>query len=320
MSESRPLLVYSGPVDAVEILKKTIGSSFDVLRVEPNPDQVGPALRRARAFLDASMKVRIDAAMIDAAGNLQVVATATTGANHIDGAALTRRGIPLLTLRGQTEILKQLTPAAEHSWLLLMACARRLRAATEHVLSGGWDRVRFPGIMLKGRTLGVIGCGRIGQYMARYAQAFGMNVVGYDPFLTDWPAQILQVDLEHLLPNSDFVSIHVPFTIDSGTRNLLNRERLEAMKPGGIVINTSRGEVIDEAALLDLLRSGHIAGAALDVLAGEPDISEHPLRLYAHDNPNLIITPHIGGFSPEAVRMTVEFTGRRILRHFGFPS
>jgi D-3-phosphoglycerate dehydrogenase len=250
-----------------------------------------------------------------AAPSLRVVATATTGADHIDAAALAARGIPLLTLQGQTAVLRELTPAAEHSWLLLMACARRLRAATEHVLAAGWERTEFPGLMLRGRTLGLIGCGRIGQWMARYAAAFGLNVLGYDPHLRDWPPTIQSSPLLELLAASDFVSLHVPMTPQ--TTGLVTRAHFEAMKPGAIFVNTSRGGLVDEGALLDALRSGHLAGAGLDVLQGEPDVRDHPLRRYAEGHPNLVITPHIGGFSPDAVATVVAFSARRILQELG---
>jgi D-3-phosphoglycerate dehydrogenase len=282
-----------------------------VRRVDPEPRALAAALESAVAFLDASMKVRLHAGMIGAARALRVVATATTGADHVDAEALRARGIALLTLKGQP-ILEELTPAAEHSWLLLMACARHLRGAIAHALAGGWERTAFPGVMLRGRTLGVIGCGRIGSWMARYAQAFGMQVLGYDPFRRDWPDALRAVTLPELLGASDFVTLHVHLSAD--TRGMIDRSCFEAMKPGAAFVNTSRGELIDEAALLDGLRSGRLAAAALDVVTGEPDLADHPLRRYALDHHNLILTPHIAGYSLDAVTRAVEFTAARILR------
>jgi D-3-phosphoglycerate dehydrogenase len=309
------VLLYSGPRDAEPALRGAVANRIEVRRVEAEPAAVASGLREASAFLDASMKVPIDAGMIAAAPALRVVATATTGADHIDAAALLARRIPLLTLQGQTEVLRELTPAAEHSWLLLLACARRLRAATEHVLAGGWERTDFPGIMLNGRTLGLIGCGRIGQWMARYAAAFGMKVLGYDPYVPEWPAGIAPVTLNELLASSDFVSLHVPMTPENA--GLVTRAHFETMKPGAVVINTSRGGLVDEAALLDVLQRGHLAAAGIDVLHGEPNVQDHPLRRYAEGHANVIITPHIGGFSPDAVATVVAFAGRRILTELG---
>ena len=195
--KGQPLVVYSGPRDLEPVVREALGDRFVVRWVPPEDDVVAKALRDAAVFLDASMRVRMTAAMVDDAPDLQLVVTATTGADHIDGAALARRHIPLLTLKGQTHVLNGLTPAAEHSWLLLLACARSLPAARAHVIDAGWDRTRFPGVMLRGRALGIIGCGRIGQWMARYGHAFGMVCRGYDPYLTEWP--------EHLVPTD-----HIP--------------------------------------------------------------------------------------------------------------
>jgi len=312
---ARPVLVYSGPVEAHEALRETAGGAMDVVRVEPEPAAVSEALRGATAFLDASMKVRVGAPMVDAAPHLKVVAVAATGADHIDAEALGRRGIPLYTLRGQTEVLRNLTPAAELSWLLLMACARQLRGAVEHVIDGGWDRASFPGIMLRGTTLGVVGVGRIGTWMTRYATAFGMTCLGYDPHAASWPDGVERTSLEDLLARADFVGLHVPLTKENA--GFFDRACFERMKPGAVFVNTSRGDLTDEQALLDGLRSGRIAAAGLDVLKGEPDVADHPLRQYALTHPNLIITPHIGGFSPGAVRVVVRHSARRILGQLG---
>ena len=309
----RPVLVYTGPPDAVRAVHAA--GVFDVVAVPPERDALASALVRATAFLDASMKVRIDAAMIAAAPDLKVVTTATTGADHIDAVALTARGIPLMTLAGQIEVLSQLTAAAEHSWLLLMACARQLRAAVGHVLEGGWNRVEFPGLMLRNRRLGLVGCGRIGQCMARYGRAFDMDVVGVDPAIDPWPEGLTRIDLEGLFETSDCISVHVP--LNDATRGLVSAPLLARVRPGAIIVNTSRGEIVDEAALLHGLRAGRIGAAGLDVLTGEPDIADHPLRAYARAHDNLVITPHIGGFSPDAVAIAVEFAARRAAAHLG---
>lgn len=310
------LLVYTGPEEAESAIREVASDQFDVVHVEPTIGDMSAGLASAAALLDASMKVRIDRNMIEGAPELRVVATATTGADHIDRQALQDRGIPLLTLKGQTEVLGNLTPAAELSWLLLMACARHLRGATDHVLEGGWNRTDFPGTMLRGRTIGIIGCGRIGGWMARYAQAFGMHILGYDPFLKEWPPHIERTPLDDLLVRSDFVTLHV--NLSDETRGMLDRSKFERMKPGCVFVNTSRGDLTDEDALLDGLRSGRIAAAGLDVLMGEPEVENHPLRLYAVNHPNLLITPHIGGFSLDAVRVVVRFSAERIMKHFGY--
>jgi D-3-phosphoglycerate dehydrogenase len=150
--------------------------------------------------------------------------------------------------------------------------------------------------------------------MSRYANSFGMNVLGYDPLLASWPDGIEKLDLDPLLGNSDFISIHVPLNKD--TRGLIGIREFELVKPGAIFVNTSRGEVIDEEALRLALLDGRIGAAGLDVLAGEPDIDRHRLVEYAREHDNLIITPHIGGFAPEAFKYLLSFTCNRIVDFF----
>jgi phosphoglycerate dehydrogenase-like enzyme len=310
------ILAYLGPPDHVSTIAEVTGRAFDVRCVEPDAAAVADVLRSgAAALLDASMRVRITKPMIEAAPALRIVAAATTGADHIDSNALRDRGIPLVTLRGQHELLNQLTPAAEHSWLLLMACARGLCAAHRAVLAGEWNRIEFPGIMLRGKILGIVGLGRIGKWMARYADAFGMKCQAVDPYAVEWPAYVTRTDLDELLATSDFTTLHVHLTDE--TRGLIDARRIALMKRGAILINTSRGDIVDESALLGALKQGQIGGAGLDVLTGEPDVMNHPLRTYALDHDNLIITPHIGGFSPDAVRTVIRFSAEQIVRYFG---
>jgi D-3-phosphoglycerate dehydrogenase len=211
------------------------------------------------------------------------------------------------------ELLRNLTPAAEFSWALLMACARKLPEAINQVKTGSWDREMVPGIMLRGKRIGIIGCGRIGTWMSTYANAFGMDVVGYDPFITDWPPQIETVSLEELVHTSDFITIHVP--LNENTKGLFSSKHFDTIKTGMILINTSRGAVIDEKALLEALESKRLRAAGLDVLTDEPDIQQSPLFSYIQTHDNLIITPHCGGFSPDAVRIVCSRAAEKILEH-----
>lgn len=307
-------LLYLGPPDLADFVRQRLGAGFTV-HVATDEAAADAVLPTCDAILDAYMKVPFPQTRLEQAERLRVVVTATTGADHIDDEALAARGIPLLTLRGQTEVLRDVTAAAEHSWLLLMAVARQLIPAARAVRAGDWDRNQFPGLMLRGRTIGIVGCGRIGQWMGRYAEAFGMRRLGFDPHLDPWPGHIERVPLETLLTEADAVSVHVP--LGDATRGLLDRDAFATMKAGVIVVNTSRGEVIDEAALLVGLTSGHVAGAGLDVLQGEPDVAGHPLRRYAETHDNLIVTPHIGGFSPDAVKHVLRFCCKRLDAFFG---
>ena len=315
MSGDRPGFVYVGAAAGLEGLTAALGDRARAIHVAAEPGPLADALTTASAFIDASMKVRITDAMVAAAPQLGVISTATTGSDHIERAELDRRGIPVRTLREDPELLLGLTPAAELTWSLLMALARRLVPAVQHVRKGGWDREEFPGVMLRGKTLGLLGCGRIGQWMARYAKAFDMRVVGHDPFLAQWPDDIERVEREEVCAQADFVSVHVH--LSDATRGLMGAKMFGLMRPTAYFLNTSRGAVADEAALLDALQQGRIAGAGVDVLDGEPDVTDHPLRLYAETHDNLLITPHCGGFSPDAVRIVCRRAGEKALETLG---
>ena len=307
-------IVFTGPANAVDWLDQELGDRYNIIHVPAEANQLAGALETADVLLDASMLVPISARMIDAAGSLRLVITATTGADHIDSNALDSRDIPLKTLRGQTEFLRNITPAAELTWLLLMACARRLRGAIQHVESGGWDRQQFPGMMLRGRTVGVIGCGRIGTWVARYARAFDMQVLGYDPLLSE-PDEIIEpTTLEDVFLRSDFIVLTLTFGPE--TEGLIGTQELSLMKKDATLINTSRGAIVREQELLDGLKRGHPAFLGVDVLEGEPNIGNSKIWQYAKSHDNVIITPHIGGFSPDALEHVLRHTAKRIIAFF----
>lgn len=306
-------ILYLGAEVGARAAEEASAGRADIVRVPTNAADVGSEITSCDAILDASMKVPITDEMVASAAKLKIISCATTGSDHIERTELNRRGIPVRTLMEDRALLLNLTPAAELSWALLMACARMLPAAFDHVKSGGWDRERFPGIMLKGKRIGIIGCGRIGTWMSRYAHAFGMDIVGYDPFLSEFPPHIAPVSLEELAATSDFITIHVPLTDD--TRELFTEKHFAAVKSGTILINTSRGAVINEQALLDALESKRIKAAGLDVLSDEPDIESSALFQYAQTHNNLILTPHCGGFSPDAVKIVCRRAAEKIVEH-----
>ncbi len=302
-------VIFLGPPDLQGFVAERLGSAYAVIAANEEV-AVRRHLHDADFVLDAYMRVRFNADMIASASRLRAFVAATTGADHVDKASLDERAIPLLTLRGETELLRELTPAAELTWLLIMACARNVRAAFEDVLAGVWDRNRHPGMMLRGRTLGIIGCGRIGQWVARYAEAFGMRRLGYDPHILQWPAGVERCTLDRVLAGSDVVSVHVP--LNESTRGLLGEREIGLMKAGAILVNTSRGEITDELAIIKALSRDQLRAVGVDVLCGEPDVNGHPLLEYARAHPNVVITPHIGGFSPDAVRTVLDFCCSRI--------
>ncbi len=305
-------LLYLGPSDSTALVGRTLGDGWTVMRAEPSEASVDALIADCEFLLDASMKVPLDAARLRRAQSLRAVFTATTGANHIDSAALENRGIPLFTLKGQRDVLHRVNAAAELSWLLLMACARGLRGAIEHVMDGGWDRTQFPGLQLRGRTLGILGCGRNGCWMAAYGNAFGMEVLGCDPAIAEWPHGIVRCEYDDLLRRADAIGIHVTYSHE--TENLVGARELALMKPGAILINTSRGQIVDEDAVVAAIDSGRLRGYGTDVIATEPDIARSPVWQRARVDRRIIVTPHIGGFSPDALAVVLAFTAQRIVQ------
>lgn len=257
----------------------------------------------------------IDAEVLAAAPNLQYLATPTTGLTHIDLDAAERRGVRIISLQGEVEFLRGIRATAEHTVNLMLSLLRRTPAAAEHVCAGGWDRDTFLGGELYGKRVGLVGVGRLGSLVASYLQAFGCEVVGYDPDAASAAASgATPVSLDELLSSSEIVSLHAAYT--PGQPGWFNSGCFRRMKPGSFFINTARGELVDEAALLEALRSRHLAGAALDVLSGEDStgMGRHPLVQWARENRNLLITPHIGGCTRESMEKTELFLAEKLCR------
>ncbi len=256
-------------------------------------DELVQALATATALIVRS-ETKVTAAMIDGAPELKVVARAGIGVDTIDVAAATRRGIAVMNAPGANTV-----SAAEHAIALLLSLLRHIPEAAETMRQGGWDRKRFEGSELRGKTLGVVGLGRIGGYVARVAHAFGMTIVAYDPFVTPQRAAELQarlVPIERLLEEADIVTLHVALTDE--TRHILNAPRLALMKPTAFLVNTARGELVDEGALVAAVKEKRIAGAAIDVFAEEPLPKESPLR----GLDRVLLTPHLAASTSEAQR------------------
>ena len=237
-------------------------------------------------------QTRVDGPVIESGANLKVIARAGIGLDNVDVDAATRRGVMVVNAP-QSNILS----AAEHTVALLLALARNVPQANSALRSGSWERERFQGVELHGKTLGVIGLGRVGTMVAQRSLSFGMRIVAYDPYVSrDRARQMgieLMPDLGALLVQADFVTIHLPRTPD--TEGLIGEQELALMKEGSRLVNTARGGIVDEAALEGSLRGGHLGGAALDVFADEP-VTEHPL--FGLDN--VVVTPHLGAATAEA--------------------
>jgi D-3-phosphoglycerate dehydrogenase len=261
----------------------------------------------------------IDREVIDAGPNLRVIVTATTGLDHIDVPYAEASGVTVLSLAGETEFLQGITATAEHTWALLLALVRRIPAAVQSAASGRWDRDSFRGRQLAGKRLAVVGLGRVGRQVSGYGRAFGMRVAAFDPGAGETPSGVDRVStLRDALAGADVLTLHVPLRAE--TRRMIGPAELAELPDGAVLVNTSRGEVVEEDALLQALESGKLAGAALDVVHGERDEvsrTSSPLLAYAREHDNLIVTPHVGGATVESMEATEIFMARKLVAFLG---
>jgi len=247
---------------------------------------------------------------------LKAIVTATTGLDHIDVEHAQLHGIAVLSLQGEDQFLRDVSATAEHTWALLLGLHRWIVPAFMAVRRSEWNRDAFRGHELKGKRLGIVGLGRIGKKVARYGQAFEMDVAAHDPFTDEWlPNVAWKSTLPDLLETSDVLTLHIP--LNSGTKGIIGARELTMLPQGSVLINTSRGELVDELELVETLESNHLAGAALDVIRGERDgegLAESPLLAYARTHDNLLITPHIGGATHESMAKTEVFMVQKLKR------
>jgi D-3-phosphoglycerate dehydrogenase len=265
---------------------------FEVLNLAGKPrEELERALAGAHALIVRS-ETRVTADLLTRAPQLRVIARAGIGVDTIDVHAATRRGIAVMNAPGANTV-----SAAEHALGLLLSLVRHIPGAAEAMRRGEWDRKRYEGTELRGKTMGIVGLGRIGGHVTQLARAFGMTVIGYDPYLSPERAAELQVKvvpLDQLLRTADVVTLHVALTDE--TRHLINAARLQLMKPTAFLINTARGELVDETALVAAITARQIAGAAVDVFSQEPLPADAPLRKLDR----VILTPHLAASTSEA--------------------
>ena len=263
----------------------------------------------------------VTASVIDAAEKLKVIGRAGAGLDNVDLKAASRRGIVVMNTPGGNTIT-----TAEHALSLLLSLARGIPQATASVKAGRWEKKKFMGIELYNKTLGILGLGQIGRYVAKLAQGFSMNVIAFDPYLSEDQAKkmgIGQVTMEELFRRSDFITVHTPLTPD--TKNLINAERIAQMKEGVRIINCARGGIVNESDLHQALVSKKVAGAAFDVFEKEPVDPDHPLLKLD----NFICSPHLGAATAEAqenvalaiAEQVVDYLLRGVIRNAAnFPS
>jgi D-3-phosphoglycerate dehydrogenase len=249
-------------------------------------------------------QVQVDAELIAAGSRLIVIGRAGVGVDNVDLDAATRAGITVVNAPTGNTIA-----AAEHTLALLYGVARKTAAADASVRRGEWQRAQFTGSELRGRTLGIIGLGKIGQAIAVRARAMEMVVLGVDPFVTAEQAAnhgVELVDFEAMLAQADIVTVHVPLT--RATRGLIGREAIARMRPGSIILNVARGGIVDEVAVAEALASGHLGGAGIDVFEAEPPTGSPLLEA-----PNTLLTPHLGASTAEAQVLVAEEVAAQVL-------
>lgn len=299
--EARAILSGLGELD-----EREVGNRDELIKILP-----------AYHVLITRLAYHIDRDVIEAGLNLKVIVTPTTGLDHIDLGCAAERGIRVISLKGETQFLESITATAELTWGLILALIRQMPSALDDVRAGKWRRDLFRGIELKEKCLGILGYGRLGKIVARYALAFQMKVFACDIAAQQPIDGIKMVDLPTLLAQSDIITLHLP--LDETTVNMVSSEFFSRMKSGSYFINTSRGGLVDEQPLLEALNAGKIAGAAVDVISGETGFDYHdvksPMIEYAKKNSNLIITPHVGGATWDSMWKTEIFVARKLHDH-----
>ena len=295
MTLRRAVFLDHSSLDLGDLDLSRLRGCFDELQLHPTtaPHEVAERLQGASVAI--TNKVHLDATALTACPDLRLILVSATGTNNVDLQAARAQGIVVSNCQGYG------TPSvAQHTLALLLALATRLPDYQQAVADGKWAQARqfclldFPIVELEGKTLGLLGHGELGGAVARLAEAFGMRVLSGQ--LPGRPARDDRLSLAELLPQVDALTLHCP--LNDSTRNMIGAAELALLKPGAFVVNTARGGLIDEQALADALRSGHLGGAATDVLSVEPPVNGNPLL--AGDIPRLVVTPHSAWGAVEA--------------------
>jgi D-3-phosphoglycerate dehydrogenase len=295
-----------------------LDARFAVTELDDPRQDTDAGLARTEVLF-APLGYQVDEAKMRRAPRLRAVVSNTTGIPHIDAGAAARRGIWVCALHDEPAFLDRITPTAELTVGLMIACMRRIPAAARAAAEGRWDRRPWGAPrMLSRLRLGIVGYGRLGRKVAAAGAAFGMDVAWFDPHVAGGVPS-----LDALAARSDVLSLHAPANAE--TAGLVSRAVLERLPPGAVVVNTARGELLDTDALLDLLEAGRLYAAALDTVAGEYDpaqlatFGESRLARYARTHDNLLLTPHIGGSTVDAWSETERFVIEKACRALGLP-
>ena len=303
MSQIKILVCDQYTVESLQELKTELPARIDICGLQPTAAE----LADAQALLIRS-RTPINAKTLDLAPNLKVIVTSTSGYDHIDLSAAQARNVKVMYTPDANS-----QSAAELTLLLMLATLRRAGESDRALRDGKWKDHFPPGSELCGKTVGIIGLGRVGGKVARFVQSFGARPVAFDPYQSDsvfLDLKITRMGLTEVLSQADIISMHIPLTEE--TRRMIRQETIEAAQEGVVFINTSRGKVVDESALVQALTSGHIAAAGLDVYEHEPLARESKLRKMS----NVVLTPHIGAYTEQAFRRASFDAAQKVIAFF----
>tara|TARA_Y100000817_G_C16852394_1_gene542599 strand:+ start:414 stop:1373 length:960 start_codon:yes stop_codon:yes gene_type:complete len=315
----KPKLLVITPVKHIDGVCTKLESYFDVTYIDnPNINEIFSIMKHYEAIFTNpnKSKIFIGKDLIDKAKNLKAICTASTGTNHIDIDYAKKKNIFIISLTEERKIINKISSTAEHSFALTLSSLRNIPASYSDVLNGGWDYEKFIGRQMDGLTIGVIGFGRLGSLYSKYCMAFGSKILVFDPYKNISESGVRQVhEIAELLSMSDVISLHVHVTDE--TKNMIDKNCLNQMKPGVLIINTSRGEIINEPDLIEYLSRNKFAKIATDVLADEiRNREDSPLLNFALKSNQVIVTPHIGGMTKEAQEIAYNHAANLLGRYF----
>ena len=302
----KPAIVVTGAdlaPQALELLEK-----FEIVYAGKTPDE-DSLIKLCTEKQPVAILVRygkVPARVMDASKKLKVIAKHGVGIDTIDSQAAAERGIAVKPATGANA-----DAVAEHTWALILDCAKGITKLNARMHAGHWDKATHKALELKGKTLGLVGLGAIGQRVANIGVAMGMQVIAFDPYASKAPAGVTLTELDQVISGSDVLSLNCPLTPEN--RSMINRDSLARMKDGAILVNTARGGLIDEAALLDAVKSGKLRAAGLDSFQVEPMAAPHIF----HGSPDIILTPHTGGVTSDAYVSMGTAAARNILAVLG---
>lgn len=305
-AEAKPVVVVTGADLAPQAVELLCGYELIYLGATPSEDEIARASAEHQPVAIIVRYGVVGARAIAASRELRVISKHGTGVDTIDGEAAKACGIAVRAAVGVNA-----NAVAEHTWALILACAKDITTLDRRMHAGHWDKATHKSFELHGKTLGVVGLGAIGTRVARIGTAFGMEVLAFDPFVASAPPGVLLVPFDDLLARADVVSLNCALT--ENNRNMIDAGSLARMREGAILVNTGRGGLVDDAALRAALASRKLRAAGIDAFAREPLVADHAWR----DVPNAVLTPHVGGISEDAYVLMGLAAARNVLDVLG---